>query len=72
MRRMVYVLADGTKVNTLHEAEASGQSYLTQVESIEKERPVIQPIRKARIEPFGYVSEKLKEKKKKKKNKKRG
>ena len=62
MRRMVYVLADGTKVNTLHEAEASGQSYLAKIESIEKERPVLSPIRKAMIEQFGYVSAKLKDK----------
>ena len=62
MRRMVYVLADGTKVNTLHEAEVSGQSYLAKAEPIEKERPVLSPIRKAMIEQFGYVSAKLKDK----------
>ena len=62
MRRMVYVLADGTKVNTLHEAEASGQSYLAKAEPIEKKRPVLSPIRKAMIEQFGYVSAKLKDK----------
>ena len=58
MRRMVYVLADGTKVSTLHEAEVSGQSYLAKVEPIEKKRPVLSPIRKAMIEQFGYVSAK--------------
>ena len=62
MRRMVYVLADGTKANTLHEAEVSGQSYLAKVEPIEKERPVLSPIRKAMIEQFGYASAKFKDK----------
>lgn len=62
MRRMVYVLVDGTKVNTLHEAEVSGQSYLAKVEPIEKKRPVLSPIRKAMIEQFGYVSAKFKDK----------
>ena len=62
MRRMVYVLADGTEVNTLHEAEVSGQSYLAKVEPIERERPTLSPVRKAMIEQFGYVSAKLKDK----------
>ena len=62
MRRMVYVLADGTKVNTLHEAELSGQSYLAKVEPVEKDKPVLSPIRKAMIEQFGYVSAKFKDK----------
>ena len=62
MRRMVYVLADGTEVNTLHEAEVSGQSYLAKVEPVEKKNPVLSPVRKAMIEQFGYVSAKLKDK----------
>ena len=62
MRRMVYVLADGTEVNTLHEAEVSGQSYLVKVEPIEKERPTLSPVRNSIIEQFSYVSAKCKEK----------
>ena len=62
MRRMVYVLADGTKVKTFQEAETSGQSYFAKVEPIEKESPVLSPIRKAMIEQFGYVSAKFKDK----------
>ena len=34
MRRVVYILADGTKVYTLKEAQASGQSYNTDVEPV--------------------------------------
>ena len=59
---MVYVLADGTKVSTLHEAEVSGQSYLAKVEPIERERPTLSPVRKAMIEQFVYVSAKFKDK----------
>ena len=62
MRRMAYVLADGTKVKTIQEAEMSGQSYFAKVEPIEKENPVLSPIRKAMIEQFGYVSAKFKDK----------
>lgn len=34
MRRVVYILADGTKVYTLKEAQASGQPYKTDVEPV--------------------------------------
>ena len=36
MRRVVYILADGTKVYTLKEAQASGQPYKTDVEPVKQ------------------------------------
>lgn len=62
MRKMFYVLSDGTRVETLHEAELSGKSYVARLEKVKENKPVLSPIRKAMIEQFGYVSAKFKDK----------
>jgi len=62
MRKLVYVLANGTEVNTMAEAQASGQTYTTEMRTISEAKTTLSPIRKAMLEQFGYVSPKLKDK----------
>ncbi len=64
MRALKYRLADGTVVNTMAEAKASGQHYETFMEPI-RDRDIpqaVSPIRQAMLEQFGYVSANLKDK----------
>ena len=63
MRALKYRLENGTVVNSMSQAEASGQKYKVFFEEVrETNRENISPIRKAMLEQFGYVSPNLKDK----------
>ena len=63
MRALKYKLVDETIVNSMSQAEASGQKYEAFLEEIrETNRENISPIRKAMLEQFGYVHPNLKDK----------
>ena len=63
MRALKYRLENGTIVNSMSQAEASGQKYKVILEEIrETSRENISPIRKAMLEQFGYVHPSLKDK----------
>ena len=63
MRALKYRLENGTVVNSMSQAEASGQKYKVFFEEVrETNRENISPIRKAMLEQFGYVSPSLKDK----------
>lgn len=63
MRALRYKLENGTVVNSMSQAKASGQKYEPFVEKVEEnKRENISPIRKAMLEQFGYVHPSLKDK----------
>ena len=63
MRALKYRLENVTVVNSMSQAEASGQKYEVFLEEIrETNRENISPIRKAMLEQFGYVHPNLKDK----------
>ena len=63
MRTLKYGLENGTVVNSMLQANASGQKYEVFFEEIrETSRENISPIRKAMLEQFGYVHPSLKDK----------
>ena len=63
MRTLKYRLENGTVVNSMSQAKASGQKYEVFLEEIrETNRENISPIRKAMLEQFGYVHLSLKDK----------
>ena len=63
MRALKYRLENGTIVNSMSQAKASGQRYEPFAEKIEENnRKNISPIRKAMLEQFGYVHPSLKDK----------
>ena len=63
MRALKYKLENGTVVNLMSQAKASGQKYEVLLEEIrETNRENISPIRKAMLEQFGYVHSSLKDK----------
>ena len=63
MRALKYKLENGTVVNSMSQANASGQKYEVFFEEIrETNRENISPIRKAMLEQFGYVHPSLKDK----------
>ena len=63
MRTLKYKLENGTVVNLMSQAKASGQKYEVLLEEIrETNRENISPIRKAMLEQFGYVHSSLKDK----------
>ena len=63
MRALKYRLENGTVVNSMSQAEASGQKYKVFMEEVrETKRENISPIRKAMLEQFGYVHSSLKDK----------
>ena len=63
MRALKYRLENGTVVNSMSQAKASGQKYEVLLEEIrETNRDNISPIRKAMLEQFGYVHPSLKDK----------
>ena len=63
MRALKYRLENGNIVNSMSQAEASGQKYEVIIEKIrETNRENISPIRKAMLEQFGYVHPSLKDK----------
>ena len=63
MRALKYRLENGTVVNSMLQAEASGQKYEVFLERIrENKRENISPIRKVMLEQFGYVHPSLKDK----------
>ena len=63
MRALKYRLENGAIVNSMSQAEASGQKYKVFFEEVrETNRENISPIRKAMFEQFGYVSPNLKNK----------
>ena len=63
MRALKYRLENGTVVNLMSQAKASGQKYEVFLEEIrETNRENISPIRKAMLEQFGYVHPSLKDK----------
>ena len=63
MRALKYRLENGTVVNLMSQAKASGQKYEVLLEEIrETNRENISPIRKAMFEQFGYVHPNLKDK----------
>ena len=63
MRTLKYKLENGTVVNLMSQAKASGQKYEVILEEVrETNRENISPIRKAMLEQFGYVHPSLKDK----------
>lgn len=63
MRALRYRLENGTVVNSISQAEASGQKYEVSMEKVrETKRENTSPIRKAMLEQFGYVHPSLKDK----------
>ena len=63
MRALKYRLENGTVVNLMSQAKASGQKYEVLLEEIrETNRENISPIRKAMLQQFGYVHSSLKDK----------
>ena len=63
MRALKYRLENGTVVNSMSQANASGQKYEVFLEEVrETNRENISPIRKAMLEQFGYVHPSLKDK----------
>ena len=63
MRALKYRLENGTIVNSMSQAKASGQKYEPFVEKVEESnRDNISPVRKAMLEKFGYVHPSLKDK----------
>ena len=63
MRALKYKLENGTIVNSMSQAKASGQKYEVFLEEIrETNRENISPVRKAMLEQFGYVHPSLKDK----------
>ena len=63
MRALKYKLEDGTVVNSMSQAKASGQKYEVFLEEIrETKGENISPIRKAMLEQFGYIHPRLKDK----------
>ena len=63
MRALKYRLENGTVVNSMSQAKASGQKYEVFLERIrENKRDNISPIRKAMLEQFGYVHSSLRDK----------
>ena len=63
MRALKYRLENGTVVNSMSQAKASGQKYEVLLEEIrETNRENLSPIRKAMLEQFGYVHPSLKDK----------
>ena len=63
MRALKYRLENGTVVNSMSQAEASGQKYKIFFEEVrETNRENISPIRKAMLEQFGYIHPSLKDK----------
>ena len=63
MRALKYRLENGTVVNSISQANASGQKYEVFFEEVrETNRENISPIRKAMLEQFGYVHPSLKDK----------
>ena len=63
MRALKYRLENGTVVNSMSQAKASGQKYEIFLEEIrETNRKNISPVRKAMLEQFGYVHPSLKDK----------
>ena len=63
MRALRYRLEDGTVVNSMPQAKASGQRYEVFLEEIrETNRGNISPICKAMLEQFGYIHPSLKDK----------
>ena len=63
MRALKYRLENGTVVNSMSQANASGQKYEVFFEEVrETNRENISPIRKAMLEQFGYVHSSLKDK----------
>ena len=63
MRTLKYKLENGTVVNLMSQAKASGQKYEVLLEEIrETSTENISPIRKAMLEQFGYVHPSLKDK----------
>ena len=63
MRALKYSFENGTVVNSMSQAKASGQKYEVFLERIrENKRENISPIRKAMLEQFGYVHSSLRDK----------
>ena len=63
MRALKYRLENGTVVNSMSQANTSGQKYEIFFEEVrETNRENISPIRKAMLEQFGYVHPSLKDK----------
>ena len=63
MRALKYRLENGTVVNSMSQANASGQKYEVFFEEVrETNRENISPIRKAMLKQFGYVHPSLKDK----------
>ena len=63
MRALKYRLENGTVVNSMSQANASGQKYEVFFEEVrDTNRENISPIRKAMLEQFGYVHPSIKDK----------
>ena len=62
MRKLVYVLENGTEITSMAKAKASGQAYTIVMRPVEETKPTLSPIRKVMLEQFGYVHPSLKDK----------
>ena len=63
MRALKYRLENGTVVNSMSQANASGKKYEVFFEEVrDTNKENISPIRKAMLEQFGYVHPSLKDK----------
>ena len=59
MRKLIYVLANGTTVNTWTEAVMSGMPFSAEMEEIPEPRPARTKAQEDMIKRFGYISPKL-------------
>ncbi len=62
MRALKYRLSNGTVVNTLAEAKASGNEYTAIMENVREAGSAVSPKRQAMLDKYGFVSVMLKDK----------
>jgi hypothetical protein len=62
MRALKYRLTDGTIVNTLAEAKASGKEYTAVMENVREADSAVSPKRQAMLDKYGFVSVMFKDK----------
>lgn len=55
MEKLVYILDNGTKVNTLELAQASGHNYKVEYEPVSNPTPHRSPKAQAMIEQYGRI-----------------
>lgn len=62
MRKLVYILANGTETTSYKVATQSGYSYKVEMRPVEEEKPPVSQIRQAMLDQFGCVSASLRDK----------